>query len=81
MSTPELKAIDTKDNTDARYDLPEFTGTPSFLFICSSPRCGSTFLSAYLREIGLAGYPIEYFNPQKMVKLADRWKVCPNDGI
>jgi LPS sulfotransferase NodH len=44
-----------------RYDLPG--GPPTVRYaICSTPRSGSTFLALMLRNSGLFGCPLEYFN-------------------
>jgi LPS sulfotransferase NodH len=52
-------------------DQPEFTGTPTKIFICSTPRSGSTMMCRYMINAGL-GVPHEYFNPVLMRQIALR---------
>jgi LPS sulfotransferase NodH len=53
-------------------DQPEFTGTPTKIFICSTPRSGSYMLCRYMINAGL-GVPHEYFNPVIMRQIAPRF--------
>ena len=42
--------------------------------ICGVPRSGTTLLCSVLRATGLAGRPVEYFDPGKMKDFARAWK-------
>src|SRR5438874_11461844 len=57
--------------TSELLDQPEFNGTPSKIFICSTPRSGSYMLCRYMINAGI-GVPHEYFNPVIMSKIAPR---------
>jgi LPS sulfotransferase NodH len=52
-------------------DQPEYTGEPTKIFICSTPRSGSYMLCRYMINAGL-GVPHEYFNPLFMRQIAAR---------
>src|SRR5580704_861797 len=58
--------------TSDLLDQPEFTGTPSKIFICSTPRSGSYMLCRFMINAGL-GVPHEYFNPVIMRQIAPRF--------
>src|SRR2546423_9882733 len=57
--------------TSELLDQPEFNGTPSKIFICSTPRSGSYMLCRFMINAGL-GVPHEYFNPVIMRQIAPR---------
>ncbi len=57
--------------TSDLLDQPEFTGEPTKIFICSTPRSGSYMLCRYMINAGL-GVPHEYFNPVIMRSVAPR---------
>jgi LPS sulfotransferase NodH len=52
-------------------DQRAFTGDPTKIFICSTPRSGSYMLCRYMINAGL-GIPHEYFNPVIMREIAPR---------
>ncbi len=52
-------------------DQPEFTGEPTKIIICSTPRSGSYMLCRYMINAGL-GVPHEYFNPVVIREIAPR---------
>jgi LPS sulfotransferase NodH len=56
----------------AEHDLPEYAGRPRSYIIASTPRTGSNLLCGLLRGTGLAGAPLEYFNPGHMRSLLER---------
>jgi LPS sulfotransferase NodH len=58
--------------TSELLDQPEFTGEPTKIFICSTPRSGSYMLCRYMINAGL-GVPHEYFNPVIMRDIAPRF--------
>ena len=60
-----------KQMTSELLDQPDFTGEPTKIFICSSPRSGSYMLCRYMIYAGL-GVPHEYFNPVIMREIAPR---------
>ena len=43
--------------------------------VCSIPRSGSSLLCELLGSTGLAGAPAEFFHPDKMAALKERWGV------
>jgi LPS sulfotransferase NodH len=45
--------------------------------VCSTPRSGSTFFCQSLISTGVAGVPIEYFNPLWRSILSERWGCGP----
>jgi LPS sulfotransferase NodH len=45
--------------------------------VCSTPRSGSTFLCQALASTGVAGTPMEYFNPVTRSILSRRWGCGP----
>jgi LPS sulfotransferase NodH len=53
---------------DTSRDLPQAEVTLTYL-ILSQPRTGSTMLGSALEGTGMAGVPLEYFNPQHLKKL------------
>jgi len=58
------------------FDFPIATPPRLFYMLCSSPRCGSTWLCTLLWRTGLAGAPDEYFNYYAtMLHYARRWPV------
>ena len=57
--------------TSELLDQPRFTGEPTKIFICSTPRSGSYMLCRYMINAGL-GVPHEYFNPVIMRQIAPR---------
>lgn len=58
------------------FDFPVATPPRHFYMICSTPRCGSTWLGTLLWRTGLAGAPDEYFNYYSiMLHYARRWPV------
>jgi LPS sulfotransferase NodH len=57
--------------TSELLDQPRFTGEPTKIFICSTPRSGSYMLCRYMINAGL-GVPHEYFNPIIMREIAPR---------
>lgn len=56
----------------AEHDLPEYLGKPRTYIIASTPRTGSNLLCGLLGGTGLAGAPLEYFNPGHMRSLLER---------
>lgn len=46
----------------AALDFPIVTSPQQFYVICSTPRCGSTYLAREMWRSGLCGAPHEYFN-------------------
>jgi LPS sulfotransferase NodH len=61
--------------SQARFDQPEFVGTPKIrLVLVALPRTGSNLLSDYLHQLGI-GVPMEYYSPPAKRLLADRWNV------
>jgi trehalose 2-sulfotransferase len=48
--------------------------------VCSVPRSGSSLLCALLAGTGIAGAPAEFFHPDKMAALRERWETPDLDG-
>ncbi|HEX9644759.1 MAG TPA: Stf0 family sulfotransferase [Acidimicrobiia bacterium] len=49
------------------------------IFICTIPRTGSSLLSADMRTTVALGEPREYFNPNRMGRLIERWQLEAGD--
>jgi LPS sulfotransferase NodH len=52
----------------------ERTAPRASYLVCSIPRSGSSLLCELLGSTGLAGAPAEFFHPDKMRMLQDRWE-------
>jgi len=63
MTNTQPLAENIKERMSSSQDL-ESTQTSYRYVICSSPRSGSNYLCSILKSSGLAGHPLEYFNPQ-----------------
>ena len=50
-------------------------------FVCSTPRCGSSFLCEALCLTNLAGVPTEYFDAETRDGFLSTWKVSQGDYI
>jgi LPS sulfotransferase NodH len=71
--------IPAEDFVHEQFDTAAVTATTDILFLLSTPRCGSTFLSDLVRLSDLC-LPHEYFQPfQYLPMLAARWG-CIEDG-
>ena len=58
----------------------ERTETRRSYLVCSLPRSGSSLLCELLAATGVAGAPTEFFHPDKMAALRERWGVATLDG-
>lgn len=68
------------DPTQDIYFEFEPAGRPRACYlICSIPRSGSTLLCALLTRTGVAGAPNEFFHPDYMRMLKQRWNVETTD--
>jgi LPS sulfotransferase NodH len=57
---------------DAALDFPPDTQASLKYAICSTPRCGSHFLSQLLFATGRFGCPLEYFQPGNLIRWQER---------
>ena len=64
---------------DTRPARPETPPERSYI-VCSTPRSGSGLLCRALAGAGVAGSPLEYFNPLHRGRLVERWGCGPSLG-
>jgi LPS sulfotransferase NodH len=63
------------DSYDRLFFEFERTEPRASYLVCSIPRSGSSLLCELLAGTGLAGAPAEFFHPDKMAALQERWGV------
>jgi len=74
LNLPQIPSIPSDALSQPRFDLPKFSGKPSYkCLVASTPRSGSSLLGRLLHENGL-GVPNEYLHPSVHIPfLAHRW--------
>jgi LPS sulfotransferase NodH len=69
-------AIDRLDGGEPLFDFPTRVPPRQFYVICTTGRCGSSWLTTLLWRTGVCGAPMEYFNfNDVMWRQARRWGV------
>ena len=68
MSAPD------NDSHDRLFFEFERTEPRASYMVCSIPRSGSSLLCELLASTGVAGAPAEFFHPDKMAALQQRWE-------
>lgn len=67
-----MRGLDPTGRSDAERDLPAYDGPRRFYVLATLQRTGSTLLADTLWDTGVAGAPMEYFNPGVLVALFQR---------
>ena len=67
------------DGWDRLFFECERTQARRSYLVCSLPRSGSSLLCELLGATGVAGAPAEFFHPDKMAALRERWGVATLD--
>ena len=65
----------SEDSHDRLFFEFERTEPRHTYLVCSMPRSGSSLLCQLLSDTGIAGAPAEFFHPDKMAALRERWGV------
>ena len=74
-----MAAADTDSYDRLFFEYDARTEPRVSYLVCSIPRSGSSLLCELLGNTGLAGAPAEFFHPDKMAALSERWGVETQD--
>ena len=74
-----MTAADTDSYDRLLFEYDARTEPRVSYLVCSIPRSGSSLLCELLGNTGLAGAPAEFFHPDKMAALSERWGVETQD--
>ena len=77
--TPRHTTVRDTDSHDRLFFEFERTEPRVSYLVCSIPRSGSSLLCELLAGTGVAGAPAEFFHPDKMAVLRERWAVATLD--
>jgi trehalose 2-sulfotransferase len=75
-----MAATDTDSYDRLFFEFDGRTEPRVSYLVCSIPRSGSSLLCELLSNTGLAGAPAEFFHPDKMAALKQRWGVETQHG-